>query len=63
MGAEVMGSDRTTQIGTVNDLVIDRGTGRIVFAIIGHGGLLNVGQDLFATEFFQVARTVRGQHD
>ena len=51
MGAEVMGSDRTTQIGTVNDLVIDRGTGRIVFAIIGHGGLLNVGQDLFATEF------------
>jgi len=50
IGSDVMGSN-STKIGTVKDMVIDRGTGRVVFAIIGHGGILTIGQDVFASEY------------
>lgn len=50
MGTEVIGSDNNT-VGTINDFVVDRGTGRIAYAIIGHGGILSLGQDVFAVEY------------
>ncbi|MBO6513543.1 MAG: PRC-barrel domain-containing protein [Phycisphaerales bacterium] len=50
MGTKVVGSDNE-KIGNIDDLVIDRGTGRIVFAVVGHGGILSIGEDLFATEY------------
>ena len=50
MGVRVIGSDDNT-IGTINDFVVDRGTGRIAYAIIGHGGILTLGQDVFAVKY------------
>lgn len=50
IGTEVIGSDNT-KVGTINDFVIDRGTGRIAYAIIGHGGILSLGQDVFAVKY------------
>lgn len=54
IGADVQGSD-LNKIGTIDDFVVDRGTGRLVFAIIGHGGLLTIGQDLFAAEYSRLS--------
>ncbi len=50
MGTEVIGSDNN-KVGTINDFVIDRGTGRIAYAIIGHGGILTLGQEVFAVQY------------
>ncbi len=50
LGSDVIGAN-SKKIGTMNDMLIDRGTGRVVFAIIGHGGILTIGQDVFATEY------------
>ncbi len=50
MGTEVIGSDNN-KVGTINDFVIDRGTGRIAYAIIAHGGILTLGQEVFAVQY------------
>ncbi len=50
IGSDVIGSDNNT-IGTITNFVVDRGTGRIAYAIIGHGGILSLGQEVFAVKY------------
>ncbi len=61
IGSDVMGTN-STKIGTVKDMVIDRGTGRVVFAIIGHGGILTIGQDVFASEYSRLGYSSADGH-
>ena len=39
------------RIGTVDDLVIDSNTGRTVYVAMGVGGVLGIGEKLFAVPF------------
>ncbi len=50
LGAAVMGINNE-EVGSIDDLIIDRGTGRIAFAVIGYGGILDIGENLFAAEY------------
>jgi len=50
LGADVMGLN-DDEVGSIDDLIIDRGTGRIAFAVIGYGGILDIGENLFAAEY------------
>tara|TARA_R110000868_G_scaffold241497_3_gene496898 strand:+ start:666057 stop:667643 length:1587 start_codon:yes stop_codon:yes gene_type:complete len=50
LGATVMGLNNE-EVGSIDDLIIDRGTGRVAFAVIGYGGILTMGENLFAAEY------------
>lgn len=43
-GAPVYGAEGR-QVGTIDHLVIEKLSGRIVYAVMSHGGLLGLGQD------------------
>jgi sporulation protein YlmC with PRC-barrel domain len=42
------------KIGTVDDLVIDMNTGKISYVALGFGGVLGLGEKLFAVPFSQM---------
>ncbi len=46
-GAAVTASDGTP-LGTITDFMIDHEAGGIAYAVLAHGGLLGVGEKLFA---------------
>jgi len=46
-GATVTATDGTA-IGTVTDFMIDHEAGGIAYAVLAHGGMLGVGEKLFA---------------
>ena len=50
LGAPVIGL-HDEEIGSIDDLIIDRGTGRVAFAVIGYGGILDIGENLFAAQY------------
>lgn len=41
-------SPRDESLGDIKDLMIDLGTGRVAYAVISFGGLLGIGNKLFA---------------
>jgi len=45
------------KIGEINDLIIDKGEGKVAYAILEFGGFLGVGEKLFAVPFVSVVRT------
>lgn len=53
--SEVIGSNLMNptldEIGSVEDLVIDRRSGRIMFAIVSQGGVMGIGDELRAIDF------------
>lgn len=53
--SEVIGSKLMNptldEIGSIDDLVIDRRSGRIVFAIVSQGGVMGIGDELRAVDF------------
>lgn len=52
-GAPVTATDGSA-IGTITDVMLDHDTGGIAYAVLAHGGVLGVGEKLFAvpwTEF------------
>ena len=50
--SELLGMDvenrEGEQIGEIQDLVIDRASGKVEYAALQHGGFLGIGEDLFA---------------
>jgi len=46
-GATVTATDGTA-IGTVTDFMVDHEAGGIAYAVVAHGGVLGVGEKLFA---------------
>lgn len=46
-GARVFGGDGAA-IGSITELMIEAGTGRIAYAAMTHGGVLGLGEKLFA---------------
>ena len=46
-GAAVTSTDGTA-LGTITDFMVDHDTGAIIYAVLAHGGLLGVGEKLFA---------------
>src|SRR5215475_13216672 len=47
IGKEVLSSD-SQKLGKIDDVVVDLHSGRILYAIIGSGGVLGAGEKLFA---------------
>src|ERR687885_717850 len=59
-GSTFIGADvenpQGQNLGDIKDIVIDRGSGRIVYAVVSFGGFLGMGEKLFAVPwgaFFQ----------
>lgn len=50
IGTDIRGTDGE-KIGDVNDLIISRADGRIVFALVGRGGVLGVGEKVVAVPY------------
>ena len=46
-GAAVSGTDGSA-LGTITDFMVDHDTGALVYAVLAHGGVLGVGEKLFA---------------
>jgi sporulation protein YlmC with PRC-barrel domain len=49
-------------LGKVKDLVIDMGTGKVVYAALDFGGFLGVGDKLFAVPFKSFQYSHNGQY-
>ena len=48
--ADIVGSDKK-DIGEVNDLIVARRSGRVIYALVGQGGVLGVGEHVVAVPF------------
>ena len=46
-GAAVVGRDGQA-LGTITDFMLDHATGHLTYAVLSHGGLLGIGEKLFA---------------
>ena len=53
LGADVLDTNGET-VGTIDDIIIDRGDGRAHYAMISTGGFLGLGTDRFAVPFRQL---------
>ena len=47
-------NDQGERVGTVEDFVINMQTGQIAYAALGYGGVLGIGEKLFAVPFNQM---------
>jgi len=50
LDADIMSSTQET-VGSVKDLILERESGRIVFAIVSRGGVMGIGDEEFAIRF------------
>ena len=48
--AEIVGTDKK-DIGEVNDLIVERKSGRVIYALAGQGGVLGVGEHVVVVPF------------
>lgn len=46
-GADIAGADGES-LGSISELMIDSGSGAIAYAVLAYGGILGVGEKLFA---------------
>lgn len=53
MGSDLNGTDNKS-IGTIRDFIVDRGSGEIVFAVVGSGGVMGMGGTQYAIPFEQL---------
>ncbi len=53
-GANVVGTDGES-LGSISELMIDADTGKIAYAVLSYGGVLGVGEKLFAVRWAAIA--------
>jgi sporulation protein YlmC with PRC-barrel domain len=53
-GADVL-DPAGEKLGTITEVMLDTGSGGVAYAVLSHGGLLGVGEKLFAVPFRRLA--------
>jgi len=49
-GSKVLGTERE-KVGDINDLLVTRRNGRVAYALVGHGGVLGIGEKVIAVPY------------